>query len=382
MRSARLGNIADIERSSVTPADIQQGETYVGLEHITTDGRFVAVAQVDAGELQSNKFRFGPEHILYGKLRPYLSKIARPTFHGVCSTDILPIRPGPEVDRSYLTHVLRTPEMVAEATRLSQGANLPRLSPSALAEFEIPLPPLEEQWRIASILDAADALRTKRRQTLEQLDSLTQSIFIDMFGSLNKRVVLSDLLSDAELFTDGDWVESKDQDPEGGVRLTQLADVGVGQWINKSRRFMTPERAKALNCTYLQAGDVLVARMPDPIGRACLFPGDPMPAVTAVDVCIIRPDQQKLSARWLVEALNLPSTRRQAEALAVGATRQRVSRGNLGRVAVPEVELPEQRLFAERADRIDDLRLRSAAALAETERLFASLQHRAFRGEL
>jgi type I restriction enzyme S subunit len=273
----------------------------------------------------------------------------------------------------YLFHFLRT-------------VNLPEAGYSRhfkyLRDISIPLPPMDEQRRIASILDTAEALRAKRRQALEKLNFLTQSIFINMFGSIDKRIKLLDLLSDADLFTDGDWVESKDQDPEGGVRLTQLADVGVGQWINKSRRFMTSERAKALKCTYLQAGDVLVARMPDPIGRACLFPGDPMPAVTAVDVCIIRPDQQKLSARWLVEALNLPSTRRQVEALAVGATRQRVSRGNLGKVELPEVELPDQRLFVERADRIDKLRLRSALALDETERLFASLQHQAFRGEL
>ncbi len=163
MNAVPLREIATISRYTVKPEDITSGTTYVGLEHITDEGRFAGVGTVVSGELASNKFRFDERHILYGKLRPYLRKIALPTFRGICSTDILPILPGPHVDRNYLYHYLRTPAMVELATSRSAGANLPRLSPGQLASFEIPFPPLPEQRRIAAILDAADALRTKRR---------------------------------------------------------------------------------------------------------------------------------------------------------------------------------------------------------------------------
>jgi type I restriction enzyme S subunit len=297
------------------------------------------------------------------------------------SQDITAVLHDPQrVDRDFLLHALRHESPRYKS--LAQGATIKGITREVVESTVLPLPPIEEQQRIASILDGADALRTKRRQALEKLDSLIQSVFIDMFGCVDKKVALSQLLADADLFTDGDWVESKDQDPEGGVRLTQLADIGIGRWVNKSRRYMTAERAEALKCTFLVPGDVLVARMPDPIGRACLFPGDPMPAVTAVDVCIIRPDERALDARWLVEALNLPFVHRQVESLAVGATRQRVSRTNLGRVVLPQVEVAQQKMFAGRAEAVDRLRSKAVAALAEAERLFASLQHRAFRGEL
>lgn len=101
--------------------------------------------------------------MLYGKLRPYLSKIARPNFAGVCSTDILPIRPGPSLDRDFLHHYLRLPNMVELANSRAAGANLPRLSPGVLAGFAVPLPPLREQRRIAEVLDRADSLRAQRR---------------------------------------------------------------------------------------------------------------------------------------------------------------------------------------------------------------------------
>ena len=73
--------------------------------------------------------------------------------------------------------------------------------------------------------------------------------------------------------TDGDWVESKDQDPDGEVRLIQLADVGIGDFKDKSARFLTSATAARLNCTYLSPSDVLIARLPSPLGRSCVFPG-------------------------------------------------------------------------------------------------------------
>ncbi len=181
--TAVLRDVASIDRQTVKPEQIRPGDRYVGLENIGSDGRFQEIGEVEPGELKSNKFRFDPEHVLYGKLRPYLSKIARPDFSGICSTDILPIRPGKTLHGPYLFHFLRTPTMVGHAASLSTGINLPRLSPKALGNFEIPLPPIEEQRRIAAILDAADALRAKRRQALAKLDTLTQAIFIDMFGT-------------------------------------------------------------------------------------------------------------------------------------------------------------------------------------------------------
>lgn len=87
-------------------------------------------------------------------------------------------------------------------------------------------------------------------------------------------VTLESLITDQGVFCDGDWVESKDQDPNGDVRLIQLADIGVGSYRDRSDRYLTSEKAAELSCTYLQRGDVLVARMPEPLGRACLFPGD------------------------------------------------------------------------------------------------------------
>src|SRR4051812_24823474 len=102
-------------------------------------------------------------------------------------------------------------------------------------------------------------------------------------------VTLPDLVGCDGVFLDGDWVESKDQDANGGVRLIQLADIGDGLYRNRSSRFLTMGKAKELGCTFLERGDILISRMADPLGRACIFPGDDKPAATVVDACIVRP---------------------------------------------------------------------------------------------
>ncbi len=85
---------------------------------------------------------------------------------------------------------------------------------------------------------------------------------------------LGKLIAPNGIFTDGDWVESKDQDPNGEVRLIQLADIADSRFADKSSRFLTRQRADELNCTFLKNGDLMIARMPDPLGRCCIFPLD------------------------------------------------------------------------------------------------------------
>ena len=184
---------------------------------------------------------------------------------------------------------------------------------------------------------------------------------------------LSESLKSAQVFVDGDWVESKDQDPDGDVRLVQLADVGDGVYLDKSSRFLTSTKAKELRCTFLEAGDILVARMPDPLGRACIFPGDERACVTVVDVCIIRPDPEIHDPRWLMHCLNSSGARNQIAGYATGTTRSRISRSNLGKVKVPLPSAEEQRRIAEVLDRADELRAKRRQGLAHLDDLTQSI---------
>lgn len=183
---------------------------------------------------------------------------------------------------------------------------------------------------------------------------------------------LPQLTGKTGIFSDGDWVESKDQDPNGDVRLIQLADVGVGNFINKSARFMTSDKAKELKCTYLQKGDILIARMPDPIGRACIFPGDTKPCVTVVDICVLRPDPSIADTNYVVHMINSARFKSQLHNWVTGTTRQRISRGNLATLTFALPPLPEQRRIAAILDQADAIRRKRQKAIELTEKFLKS----------
>ncbi len=269
-----------------------------------------------------------------------------------------------------------------------RGATFKEVSKKIVEDLRIPLPPIEEQKRIVEILNKADVLRATRQATIAQLDTLTQSIFLDMFGdpATNPKEwphpSLLAFLETAEVFVDGDWVESKDQDSDGDVRLIQLADIGDGIYLDKSSRFLTSDTARRLRCTPLRIGDILIARMPDPLGRACQFPGDARDAVTVVDVCIIRPGPKGPHPTWLMCCINTPGFRSLIAREATGTTRSRISRGNLSRLPVIAPPMALQQEFAYRLEAVTELRKKSVSAATQCNTLFASLQHRAFGGEL
>lgn len=176
--------------------------------------------------------------------------------------------------------------------------------------------------------------------------------------------------------SDGDWIETKDQDPDGDVRLIQLADVGDGRFKDKSSRFVSKATCTALNCTLLQPSDILIARLPNPIGRACVFPGVGQQAITAVDVAICRIGQELLP-EFVALAINAPQTRLLIESYGKGATRFRVSTGHLKTLPVAVPPVAEQARIVARVDEL----MRLCDALEAKGRLEAE-QHARLLGTL
>lgn len=197
---------------------------------------------------------------------------------------------------------------------------------------------------------------------------------------------IDDLIGPSGVFVDGDWVESKDQNPEGDIRLIQLADIGDGFFRDRSDRYMDYSKAIELNCTFLEKDDVLVARMPDPLGRACLFPfSEKTKYVTVVDVAIIRPGHELALPKLIMFFINSPQFRNSINELQSGTTRKRISRGNLSTIEFPFPPLPEQHRIVDKLERLFArlARAEAAFAAAETalERYRQSMLNEAFKAE-
>ncbi|AWB96371.1 hypothetical protein DCE93_12525 [Agromyces badenianii] len=379
MRTVELGDVATIDREGVDPGSVAPDTVYIGLEHIERGGRIIGHDTVGGARPTSTKFRFTSEHVLFGKLRPNLGKVSRPTFAGVCSTDILPIRPGRDLDRGYLARYLAQPSMVDFAASRTSGANLPRLSPTELVKFPVPLPPLHEQRRIAAILDQADAIRAKHRQVLSHLDYLTQAIFRDMFGDpvLNNRGLPqktigaltqvmtgnSPLRADSSNFGhDIEWIKS---DNLGGDLPTRASE-GLSL-VGRKRGRVAPAGSILVTC---------IAGSPGSIGKASLTDRD---VAFNQQINAILPTPRVNTAFLLGQLKTAPELIR---AKSTGGMKGLVSKSAFKSVTVlaPPIEL--QRRYADRVGAVIRQRAAVQRALAADEALFASLESRVFRGEV
>ena len=375
MRTVELGTVAAVERKGVDPSSLAPSTLYLGLEHIERGGRIIGHDTVGRAEIASTKFQFTPEHVLFGKLRPNLGKISRPGFVGVCSTDILPIRPGKDLDRDYLAHYLSQPSMVDFATSRTSGANLPRLSPAVLATFPIPLPPLAEQRRIAAILDHVDALRAKRRQLFLHLDTLTQSIFHDMFKDTTAEAPLGDQL---DFLTSGSrgWARYYS---ESGAKFLRIQNVRNDRLSLDDLAYVdAPDSAEARR-TRVQAGDVLLSITAD-LGRTAVVPEDIGRAYINQHLSILRAPE--IAPRYLSAYLSSPSGQHGLAARNRAAVKAGLNFDDIRSLRVPLPSRAAQDDFARRAAAVDDLRARHERATNLDAQLFSSLQHRAFRGQL
>ena len=107
--------------------------------------------------VKSSTFRFSDQHVLYGRLRPYLNKAIAPDFEGHCSTEIFPLKPSRELSREYLLYWLIADETCDRINATCTGARMPRAQMNEVMGFDFPLPPLAEQQRIVWVLDEAFA---------------------------------------------------------------------------------------------------------------------------------------------------------------------------------------------------------------------------------
>lgn len=366
---------------------------YVDIAGIDRELKRIARAEAipcsDAPSRARKEVRAGD--VVVSTVRPNLNAIAQipEDLDGeIASTGFAVLRANPKlVDSRYLFYRTQHQEFVDYLVANATGASYPAVSDSIVRRAALPLPPPKEQFRIIELLDEADRLRKLRRDADAKAARILSALFLKMFGDPATNPMgwpikpLGDLLSDAEVFVDGDWVESKDQDPDGEVRLIQLADIGDGSYIDKSSRFLTKETALRLRCTFLIPGDVLVARMPDPLGRACIFPGDEKEAVTVVDVCVIRPGIDGSDPYWLMHCINSAGFRALIAQQQTGTTRARISRGNLSRLPIICPPPPLQRKFSVLSKQATEV-LSTAGAARKIEQLFELLLQRAFSGQL
>jgi type I restriction enzyme, S subunit len=379
----RLGDVAVIDRTLLGPSEIQPSQICLGLEDIDSDDGSVTIKGTRERP-KSTKFQFSEDHILYGKLRPYLKKVARPAMDGVCSTDILPIRPSKKLDRNYLFHFLRTPDFTAKATQAAVGVNLPRLSPSLLSTFDIPLPPLSEQKRIAAILDKADDLRAKRRAAIAELDSLTQAIFLEMFGdpvTNPKGWPFKNINQTCDLIVDCVNRTAPVVDYPTPYKMIRTTNVKNGEVDLSETRYVTKDTFNIWNRRATpQSGDVLLTREA-PVGEAGILRSSET-VFLGQRLMLYRVNGHLLIPEYLLYSFRGGFLQNQFNKHGSGSTVKHLPLPicRSFKLLVPPISLQEE--FSRQIKAIEQLKIINNANNSALDSLFSSLQQQAFSGEL
>jgi type I restriction enzyme, S subunit len=178
-------------------------------------------------------------------------------------------------------------------------------------------------------------------------------------------------------FTDGDWVEAP-HIQDSGIRLIQTGNIGLGCFIDASKKFISQSSFEALKCKEIYPGDVLICRLAEPIGRSCFAPNLGERMITSVDVTILRVDTEASDPRFIVYSLNTPESLRRCEIVSGGTTRQRISRSNLGRIKLSVPKRTVQRRIAEILWTLDETIEQTDALIAKYHKIKAGLMHDLF----
>lgn len=380
-KKLKLGDVCAIEKEQ----DAHSGLPYVGLEHIQSDsGRFIG--SLEPATVKSSTFRFSPQHLLYGRLRPYLNKVLAPEFAGHCSTEIFPIRPKPFLLRQFLRYWFLQHETVAKIDATSTGARMPRANMNAVLGFEFRLPPLGEQQRIVGILDKAFAAISAAKTNTEKNLQNAHAIFRSYLSSLFARAGI-----DWTRSTIGDcihFIDYRGKTPEktkSGLRLITAKNVRPGYLQEEPREFVAPETYKKWMTRGIpKHGDVLFTTEA-PLAYVAQLDTDEK-VVFAQRIIIMQPDPTKLDSTFLKYLLLSEPIQDRIRIKGTGATVQGIKASLLRTVEISFPALSCQRRTVAQLDEIQGATRQLESCyrrkLGSLDELKSSLLQHAFTGDL
>ncbi|MCQ4162649.1 restriction endonuclease subunit S [Roseomonas sp. GC11] len=286
------------------------------------------------------------------------------------------------LDEAYLFHLLP-----AELKRIEDETpfvTVKHLSARQLRSALIPLPPLEDQRRIAAILDEADALRAKRRAALAQLDEMARAIFVEMFGDLssNSKGWPSVSINDAcELIVDCVNRTAPLAEAPTDFKMIRTTNVRNGTVQLENVRYVSEETFQRWNRRATpRKGDVILTREA-PVGEAGIIETDDN-VFLGQRLMLYRPLSTRMSAEFLLRSFMDPFCKEQFDAQGSGSTVKHLPLPACRsfKLRLPPFEL--QKVYSKRMRELKAQQDRAARCRSNLDSLFASLQHRAFRGEL
>ncbi len=371
-------------------ADSKGEFVYIDLSSVDKDTKTINNAtEVACAEAPSRARQLVQTNdVLVATVRPNLNGVALVEANldgSTASTGYCVLRPDTsKLDPRYLFHWVKTDRFVEKMVDVATGANYPAVSDSKVKASKIPLPHLTEQKRIAGILDAADALRAKRRESIEQLDRLIQSTFLEMFGDpvTNPKGWPVHPLGVLAEFRNGDRGEnypSKTDFVENGVPFINAGHLQDGAISFAEMNYITRRRFDKLGGGKTKLGDMLYC-LRGSLGKSAVVRHEHDSAI-ASSLVILRPFET-LNVDYLHTLLAGHYGRIEVEKYDTGSSQPNLSAASVKKYTIPTPPSDLQSRFGEVLCTLRQHSVTLERHLDSLDVLFTSLQARAFAGEL
>ena len=378
MRTVALGDVCDVIMGQAPP-----GATYndqgVGLPLIAGASDFGFVSP------QPSRFTSAPtQTAAYGDIilciRATIGDLNFADREYCLGRGVAGIRPrSTHVDRNFIWWTLQANANVLSSR--GRGATFKQVNRADIESLEIVLPPLDEQRRIAAILDQADDLRRKRREAAAQLERVYDSVFREIIGDWSRpgyNGTLFELGEKLDFLTSGSrgWAEYYRQE---GDLFIRIQNVKRDELDLSEIAFVEPPKTAEAVRTRVEPGDVLLSITAD-LGRTAVIPDNIGNAYINQHLSILRSSQ--LNSRFLSAAIASSAGQMEIQRKNREGVKAGINFDDIRTLRLPNVDRSTQDQFAARVAEIDALKAHHRAHLAKLDTLFASLQHRAFQGEL
>ncbi|CAI4155851.1 putative Type I site-specific deoxyribonuclease [Alteromonas macleodii] len=309
---------------------------------------------------------------------------------GIINQALLKLTPSSKIDINFLKYWLKSESFQFVLNGNTHGAAIKNVaSVSILKEIEIPLPPLDEQKRIAAILDKADAIRRKRQQAIDLADDFLRSVFLDMFGdpiANNKKwdiKTLGELAPNKGDMVDGPFgssVNTKvDYIDDGEIPVIRTKNVSLaGEFLTDDLKFMTRDKYLTIKRSNVVPGDIVLTKV-GTIGNVCIFPETYKEAVlSTTGSCRIRIDESIINKIYLFYFLKY--YRPKMHEIASAGVQPFLNMKHIKSFEVPMPEKSLQDQFELMVDKISSSK--ELFIKASREQLFNALSQKAFSGKL
>jgi type I restriction enzyme S subunit len=377
----RIGDVAEINSRSIDPEKkLTDSEfTYIDIESVESGSGIIRNPKKILGKDAPSRARrvILENDIIMSTVRPYLKAFALvpKNYSGqVSSTGFAVLTCKKEIIPYYLLSALFSEIVISQCNRMMVGGQYPALNSSQVSNILVPLPPLAEQQGISKVLSIVDLAIQKTDDVIAKTERLKKGLMQELLtkgighkefkdteiGKIPKiwevKTLINAIGGKNDLIVAGPFgsnlkvVDYRNK----GVPIIRLQNIDYGRFVDKDIKYTSLEKAEELSYHSFVKGDIVLAKLGDPIGKTCIIPDYLKKGIVVADVVRIRVDEESTDKKYVMYILNSFHVFNQLNRGIIGTTRPRVNLNQIRNLLIPISPLPEQHRIAETLSSVDN----------------------------